>query len=431
MKTKIAAFGLITLLLLSGTVSIACAGDWPMFQHDSRRTGYTEEKVPDSLELIWSFSGFGADPAVAKGKVFIASEDFGSIYCLDANTGDVTWSYEIGERLIYSPVVTDGKVFFCSFEKGNIYCLDEDNGDLIWSYETGSSVGSSPAEGDGKFFVSSGDTIYSLDASTGELIWNYKTEGRIDSGRTSLAVAEGKVFVAYNDDKLYCLDANTGKAIWNWKPESRYSNFGAPTVAEGKVIFLEGHLFCLNANTGNLIWSNQVVLGGSSSPAVADGKVFVNSAKNKVHCVDVSTGNLIWTYEMGYGGGGGLGAVLDSSPAVADDKVFVGNATFFGDVGGNSGKLYFSGGSDRIYCLNMNTGNLVWSYEILDGLYGLAVADGRVFVSSGKGITCFGAKESAPKIPAGEEETETPGFEMVFTFVGILAVAYLLRRSRK
>jgi len=34
---------------------LACAGDWPMFQHDARHTGYTNESIPDDLELLWSF----------------------------------------------------------------------------------------------------------------------------------------------------------------------------------------------------------------------------------------------------------------------------------------------------------------------------------------------------------------------------------------
>ena len=203
MNIKIAAFGLITLLLLSGTVSIACAGDWPMFQHDPHHTGYTDDKVSDDLELMWSFSlKSGGQPTVANGKVFVGSGDH------------------------------------------KIYCLDENTGDLIWSYETGNKV--------------------------------------------------------------------------------------------------------------------------------------------------------------------------PSTPAVADEKIFIGS------------------GDGKIYCLNENNGNLIWSHEIPGRLYGLAVADGKVFVNSGNKLLCFGAKKQlTPKIPTGKEEKETPGFEVVFTLAGILAVAYLLRSSRK
>ena len=255
LDTKGIVVGLIALLLLSGTVGIACAGDWPMLQHDPHHTGYTDEKVSDDLELIWSFSlKSGGQPTVANGRVFVGSGDH------------------------------------------KIYCLDENTGDLIWSYETGNKV--------------------------------------------------------------------------------------------------------------------------PSTPAVADEKIFIGSGDGKIYCLDENNGNLIWSYKMGEGGG--MGYSMDSSPVVADGKVFVGNATFYRD------------GKDKIYCLNVNSGNLIWNHEIPGGLYGSAVADGKIFVSSGNKILCFGPKEQpTPTIPTGGEEKETSGFEVVFALLGLLAVAYLLRRSKK
>ncbi|MCK4734257.1 MAG: PQQ-binding-like beta-propeller repeat protein, partial [Methanophagales archaeon] len=60
-----------------------------------------------------------------------------------------------------------------------------------------------------------------------------------------------------------------------------------------------------------------------------------------------------------------------SSPAVADGKVFVGT----------------------IYCLDENTGSLIWSYERGSGRSSPAVANGKAFFGSGDNkIYCFGMK---------------------------------------
>ena len=149
------------ILLLSGAVGSAQAGDWSMFRHDPSHTGYTNEKISGDLKLLWCYEapfllGFErSSPAVADGKVFIGSNDY-NIYCLDADTGRFLWRYKTDSRVFSSPAVADGKVFVGSSDD-NVYCLDEDNGDLIWCYETGGwlvpTLSSSPAVADGKVFV--------------------------------------------------------------------------------------------------------------------------------------------------------------------------------------------------------------------------------------------------------------------------------------
>jgi len=105
---------IVVFILLTG---VAQASDWPMFHHDARHTGYTTEKVPDELELLWSYETgtLGkSSPIVANGKVFVGCYDF---YCLDENIGGLIWSYEIVDSAHYSQAVANGKVFFGSADK--------------------------------------------------------------------------------------------------------------------------------------------------------------------------------------------------------------------------------------------------------------------------------------------------------------------------
>ena len=71
------------------------------------------------------------DPLVADEKVFGVFNS--ELHAIDADTGDLIWSYEIGKypTSIATPIaIASGKVFFGS-EDSKIYALDEDTGDLI------------------------------------------------------------------------------------------------------------------------------------------------------------------------------------------------------------------------------------------------------------------------------------------------------------
>ena len=368
--------GIIAILVL--LVGTAQAGDWPMFQHDSKHTGYTTEKVPDELELLWSYdtrSILDSSPAVANGKVFVASGD-GKIYCLDEDTGNLIWSYKAGWGVDSSPAVANGKVFVGSMDN-KVYCLDEDTGNLIWSYTTGGSIwGSSPAVANGKVFVGSKDNkVYCLDEDTGNLIWSYTTEHYVSS---SPAVADGRVFVGPVNAKVYCLDEDTGNLIWSYK--AGYGGGSSPAVADGKVFvgYVDGNICCLDEDTGNLIWSYSIEGSVHSSPAVANGKVFVGSKdyNYKVYCLDEDTGNLIWSYS--------IEDEVYSPPTVADGKVFVAVTN-----------------AHKVCCLDEDTGNLIWSYTTGGTvLSSPAVANGKVFVGSGDNkIYCFGAVSTPTSIP--------------------------------
>ncbi len=85
----------------------------------------------------------------------------GSVYALDAQTGEVVWSYATGGAVISSPAVANGVVYVGSFND-NIYALSAATGAVLWSYQTGTRVESSPAVSNGIVYVGSSDTIYTF-----------------------------------------------------------------------------------------------------------------------------------------------------------------------------------------------------------------------------------------------------------------------------
>ena len=94
------------------------------------------------LQVKWAFGFPGASetyaqPTIVDGRVFVSS-DAGYVYSLDAETGCVHWSYDVGAGVRSSVVVGQLKAgssqyaaFFGDI-RGNVYALDANSGQMIW-----------------------------------------------------------------------------------------------------------------------------------------------------------------------------------------------------------------------------------------------------------------------------------------------------------
>ena len=184
---------------------------------------------------------------------------------------------------------------------------------------------------------------------------------------SSPAVVDGKVFVGSYDNKIYCLDADDGSYILSYKTGDGVSS--SPAVADGKIFVgsTDGRIYCLDED-GCVIWSYETRDSFGSSPVVVNGKVFVGGSGNIHGKIYCLNEN---TGKLIWRYTTGTWGYVSSSPAVANGKVFVGSM------------------DNKIYCLNENTGELIWSYETGDSVYGdPAVVNGKVFVGSDK-IYCL------------------------------------------
>ncbi len=220
---------------------------WPMFHHDLCHTGFSTSSAPETNHTKWTFTtdsgGAFSSPTISNGKLYVSSCDH-RIYCLDADTGELIWTYTTGNYVFSSPAIANGKVYVGSMDH-KIYCLDADTGELIWTYTTGDFVWPSPAISNGKLYVGSDDDkIYCLDAETGDLIWTYTTG---DDVWSSPAISNGKVYVGSSDHKIYCLDADTGELIWTYTTgDSIY--FSSPAIANGKLYVGSDKIYCFEDN---------------------------------------------------------------------------------------------------------------------------------------------------------------------------------------
>ena len=355
---------------VKSSVSAFGSNEWPMVLHYLNHTGYSTSTAPSTNARSWEthFSTLAAcsGAAVAYGKVYVHCG--AGIYCLDAFSGAIKWTYTTFEGtpsdFSSSPAVADDRVYVGSCD-GNVTCLQATTGGYVWNYTTGGAVHSSPVVADGKVYVGSDDfNVYCLDASTGHKNWN-RTLGNWVRG--SPAVWNGLVYIGAV--KFYCLNASTGVPLWSYTG-GEGAIWSSPNIAYPRVFYVahvsgseDNNLYCLDT-AGYFKWSRRVPVNAWGSCAVAYGRVYVGGDDGLVYCYEASNGTLRWTYPTG-------GPVW-STPAVAD------------------GKVYFGSRDDYVYCFNASTTDLIWRYDI-GGIVEspLAIAYGRVYVGSYMGSLGF------------------------------------------
>jgi outer membrane protein assembly factor BamB len=269
-------------------------------------------------------------PALAEDRIYIGSQDH-RVYCVNASTGVVFWTYRTSGPIYSSPTLHDGLLYIGS-DDGRLYCLDAITGALAWSYTTGRRIASIPA------------------------------------------VAQGRVLVGSSDHFIYCLDAITGAKLWAY--ETGNTVLASPTIWNDTVIIgsVDGYVYCLNLATGHRLWRFKASTGIYASSAVHANRVFCGDVNGDFYCLNAETGATIWTYQTK--------GKIAGSPAVADDKVYV---TSWGQPG------HPSVADGLLYCLNASAGTLIWQYRMNDRISSSpAIAEGRLVIGGFDGnIYCF------------------------------------------
>jgi outer membrane protein assembly factor BamB len=179
---------------------------------------------------IWHQEGLTYDTcgtvSVAAGKVFVTTYNFydcGELAALDAEDGHILWGGPEApvaiQRTDSCPSYHDGKLYVSGgcvgFSDQYTYCFDANTGAKIWEVSGAGNWTCSPAVADGKVFVGKPygffayNATYALNAATGALVWS------ADSGGSTPAVADGKVFTIDESGKVYAFGESGGAAPWD------------------------------------------------------------------------------------------------------------------------------------------------------------------------------------------------------------------------
>ena len=327
-----------------------------------------------------------------------------SLRCVNADTGDVLWSYpwktqydvnaadgklivisEKGKLMIAKvspekfelissaqviesycwtmPTLANGKIYVRN-AKGAVVCIDVSQKKTVQSVEMG-GIASQPSwpqwQGPKRNNISDETGLLKSWPDGGpKILWSYAGLGQ---GYSTVSIAGGKIYTTGMVNKegvLFCLDWD-GKELWkqSYGPEWTGDRPGVrctPTIDNDKIYVISGKgvVSCLNAADGKVVWQEDIVTkfegkvpnwGYAESPLIIKDKVIftVNGAKANIVALNKEMGKLVWS-----------GGNLDGGGAYVSPIAFeYGGRTI---IAGYTGKYVFG--------VDAADGKILWNYAL-------------------------------------------------------------------
>ena len=450
---------LVATLLASAAASSA---DWPTYLGDNQRTGATSQQLVLPLTQAWVFSSASVprrtwtepEGRIIEGKkmgdrvrfddafqvaavgnrVYFGSSVDHQVRCLDLENGKEVWQFFTDAPVRLAPSVSGDRVYVGS-DDGCTYCLDASSGSLVWKRRLGPADECILARGDmisrwpvrtsvlvdnGVAYFGAGifphENVYlcAARAQDGTILWRNDNISHLDAGRNDLS-PQG--YLLSTDDVLYvpsgrsrpkAVSRETGELI----DASSASLSLADTaiagtdalIADGRIQLysLDTHLVAVGdssyATTGKEVMrlnrkefaaatsertkiSTELRDLGSKLPTAGDkaGQMQERIAELKRRAKEIAGVGIVW-----------------QTPCAAEASLVV------------AGELVFAGGQDSVTAFHAATGKQVWNVSVEGQARGLAIASGKLLVSTTTGkVYCF-ASTAAPDGSSNAQVTENP-----------------------
>lgn len=138
------------------------------------------------------------------------------------------------------------------------------------------AIGQDPAHGRGRGMLHCIDATQQGDVTETGRIWTY--DG-LDRSISTVAIADGLLYVPDIAGRLHCLDAETGEC--RWTHDTKAETWGGPLLADGKVYFGNKRDFYVMAMGREPRVLSRIRLGSPvySTPVAANGVLYVASQR--------------------------------------------------------------------------------------------------------------------------------------------------------
>ena len=255
------ATGLILVLL--SLASVSAAADWPTYLHDNARSGQTSETLEMPIGLQWTFVPRHA-PRPAWDPP-IPHEVEGNH---EANRVDFDYAHHVS--------VVGDRLYFGTSADDKIYCLDATSGDIHWTFYTGGPVRFAPTIAETRLYVGSDDGfVYCLDSLSGALLWKTRLgpDGRLHLGggrmisrwpvRTNVLVEDGIAYVGagvFPHEGVYvaALNAMSGEVVWKNDATSSDKTNQSRFTPQGYLLASEDLLFVPSGRDTAIVTSSSM-----------------------------------------------------------------------------------------------------------------------------------------------------------------------------
>lgn len=235
------------------------------FAFDKRNGELLWTSTPGTFQMDKNTQSTPSVAVVGGQRMVIHGNGDGSIYALQARTGEKVWGFQLSKRGINTSVLVDDETVFASHSEenidegsmGRVVAIDATGtGDITQSHERWRvplGVGfSSPALLDGRLYVlDNSANLHALDADSGNELWEFSI-GTV--GKSSPVLADGKLYVTEVNGKFHILEPGDQEAKSLDVEEIKHPNgrkaeiYGSPAIAYGRIYFTtEEGIYCLGS----------------------------------------------------------------------------------------------------------------------------------------------------------------------------------------
>ncbi len=256
-----------------------------------------------------------ADPVVAGGRIFTL--DARSRVQATSTAGQVLWIQDVRPATSEATdasgggISTNGRVVFVTTGFGALSALDAATGAVLWTQELGAAGGSAPTvSGDLVYVVSRDSRAWAVEAANGRVRWRLAgipspaafAGGAGAAARSDIVVfpfPSGEVMGVFPDGGLerwssFVAGERLGEAV-----AAAATDISGDPVIDGDTLYVgnvSGRLEAMNVQSGDRIWT---ATEGAVTPVwPAGGSVFLLNDINELVRLDAATGLPVWRVQL-------------------------------------------------------------------------------------------------------------------------------------
>ena len=367
-------------------------------------------------------------PVIADGLLYYGSSADDKIYCLDAATGEQRWTFFTEGPVRLAPTIAEGRVFVGS-DDGHAYCLDAKSGKLIWKTQLGPRDYRIPGNsriisrwplrtgiiviGDLAYcaagmFPSEGVLITAIEADTGKIKWQQKQTdlpaqgymlashtrlyvpagrnnpvvlNRADGKRIRVVSGQGGTYALLTGDNLVFGPGKTGTLGF---VESNQSDQLATFKGNHMIVTPSRSFLQSDTDLSALDRSRYLDLARKRRPL----KSRLGKLQDELKKVKAGERQRQILKEAGK-----LGKQLDEVQS-AMQECFAWRVPSSQPLSMVlAGQTLITGGHNEVAAYSAKDGSQLWRARADGEVFGLAVADGRLYASTSKGVIhCYVAR---------------------------------------
>ena len=255
----------------------------------------------------------------------------------------------------------------------NVYAVNIATRRQAWTFAAGSVTAAPEVVGNVVCLSTSAGHFYALRAADGKRAWDVDASVPATYKRT-WAVDGGNVILGTDATPPQAYDAATGAPGVRYSTQEPYVT--ALSAAGGVLYAIDavGVIYAFHAATGAEIWHKQLLSSDDvtgTGLTVDSGSVYTGTVSGALYKIDAASGQVLWTYHPGSG--------MESAVVVAD------------------GVVYLRDNNGTVHALNAANKQPLWAKTATaTGIYGQAVAGGRVYYTTALALQALDAKSGDP-----------------------------------